>query len=103
MVAVGRRVRFAREEAGLSQADLGVRCGVHKSQISRMENGENLEISAVAYFAICEALLLDPNETWTGKKKRKLPSSPADGPTEATPIPPSSTRSRNSQPPSAKK
>lgn len=36
----GRRVRKARGVAGLSQEELGHRCGLHRTYISSLERGE---------------------------------------------------------------
>ena len=38
--AVGTRVRQRREALGLSQAELGQRCGLHRTFIGHVERGE---------------------------------------------------------------
>lgn len=54
-VAVGERVRRAREKAGLTQVELSERSGVTQATISRIENGErgvSFE-NAVAIARVC--------------------------------------------------
>lgn len=99
MEAVGRRIRFAREEAHLSLRDLAKRCDMDHGGLSRLERGENLEISAARLFGVCEALLLDFGEVWHGKKPRALPRTTVALPDVGTPQPPSATRRRSSRPP----
>lgn len=45
---IGETIRQTRQEKMLTQGELGELLGVHKAQISRMENGQNLTISSVA-------------------------------------------------------
>ncbi len=96
-VGAGRRIRFAREEAGLSIRELAERSGVDKGQISRFENGDALEISAGRFFDLCEALTLDPVYVWTGKTR----SHRRDERAEETPAPP--VAAYKSEPPPASK
>lgn len=43
---LGRRIRSARKEHGLTQEMLGEKAGVDHSQISRIEHGQNVRVSA---------------------------------------------------------
>lgn len=40
MTHIGDNIKRIRKQAGLSQQDLAERCGISKSQLSRMESGE---------------------------------------------------------------
>lgn len=51
----GPRLREIRGEAGISQAELGERVGLHGSQIQKLEGGVSQPLLAVA-LAIAEAL-----------------------------------------------
>ena len=55
MTEFGRRLRAAREEAGLSLEDLGARCGIARQHVSRYELGLH-EPSASRLRALCLAL-----------------------------------------------
>ena len=51
-------LRQSREDAGLTQADLGQRLGVGQSYVSKIENGDRkLEVSELVI--ICRALEID--------------------------------------------
>lgn len=51
-IAFGRRLREAREQAGLSQADVAARLGITQSYVSRVERGDqNITLSACEAFA----------------------------------------------------
>ena len=55
--ALGLLLRKVRKNAGMSQAQMGEKCGVHESTISRAENGESLTMSLlieIAAAAGCE-------------------------------------------------
>lgn len=39
---LGRRIRAARESAGLSQSELARRAGVHRVTLGRIESGEGM-------------------------------------------------------------
>lgn len=75
--------------AGLSQRELGVRCGLDSGNISRIEKGKKTMLSAALIFDICEALSLDPAYVWWGQIRAlrseppKLPPTPT-----AAPVPP---------------
>lgn len=86
---VGMRLKIGRLEAELSQGDVERKTGIDKSTISRIEHGYQKEMSAGNFFALCEALELDPITTWYGPSKRKGASEP----------PPASTTRRSSKPP----
>jgi transcriptional regulator with XRE-family HTH domain len=53
-ITLGRRVRTAREVAGLSQRDLAKLANIHQSQISRIENGER-QLFVSELYAIARA------------------------------------------------
>lgn len=82
----GERIRHAREMAGLSQRELGVRCGLDSGNISRIEKGKKTLLSAALIFDICEALSLDPAYVWWGQIRAlrseppRLPSPPSAAP-----------------------
>lgn len=40
MTHIGDNIKRIRKQSGLSQQDLAERCGISKSQLSRMESGE---------------------------------------------------------------
>ena len=40
MTHIGDNIKRIRKAAGLSQQDLAERCGISKSQLSRLESGE---------------------------------------------------------------
>ncbi len=44
---IGKRIRSRRQELGLSQAELGLKLGIHQKQISSYERGVNLPSSEV--------------------------------------------------------
>lgn len=51
-IAFGRRLREARERAGLSQADVAAHLGITQSYVSRVERGDqNITLSACEAFA----------------------------------------------------
>lgn len=75
--AAGRRIRFAREEAHLTQEQLARRAGVGVTQISRLETHDVIEVQIGAFLAICRALGLDPYWVWYGEHAdaKKVPDS----------------------------
>ncbi len=54
----GSRLKALREAAGLSQAELGEKVGVHGSQINKLEVGVNQPTLAIT-ISLCEALGVD--------------------------------------------
>ena len=49
---IGRRLRWAREQAGLSQGQVAARLGVHRPTISQIEAGErNVRADEMSQFA----------------------------------------------------
>jgi transcriptional regulator with XRE-family HTH domain len=52
---IGRRIRAAREAAGLGQVALAEAIGVTFQQIQKYENGRN-RVSATRLFEICKVL-----------------------------------------------
>lgn len=103
MIGAGRRIRFAREEAGLSIRELSEKSGVDKGQISRLENGDNLEMSAGRFFDVCDALTLDPVYVWTGKTRAQrrddhVEQADAPAPAHKSEPPPASKRRPSSRP-----
>lgn len=67
---VGKRLDLRREEAGITVTELGERSGVNKSQVSRILKGSQNNLSAGNFFALCEALALDPLRAWYGELRR---------------------------------
>lgn len=63
---VGARLYARRVDANFSIRDVEDRTGIDKKTISQIENGLQREISAPAFFAICEALGYDPLKAWYG-------------------------------------
>jgi transcriptional regulator with XRE-family HTH domain len=53
--AVGRAVRFLREQNGLSQEELAARCRMHRTYIGGVERGERNPTVSVLY-RMAEAL-----------------------------------------------
>lgn len=54
-IAIGNRIKYLREEKGISQQDLAARCDFEKSNMSRIEAGKtNLTIKTI--YKICSAL-----------------------------------------------
>ena len=52
---IGRRIRAAREAAGLGQVALGEAVGVTFQQVQKYENGKN-RVTAARLFEICRVL-----------------------------------------------
>lgn len=100
--AAGKRIDAALAQAGWTQADLARKTGVDKSQVSRIITGKYVEVSVGPFFAICEALALDPVYVWTGRTKRGELSPPPPAPEQAkrpaSVPPPASERRRSDRP-----
>ena len=58
---LGHNIRRIRNEAGLSQEELGYRAKLHRTYISSIERGER-NVSIENIFAIAEALKVAPSE-----------------------------------------
>jgi transcriptional regulator with XRE-family HTH domain len=82
-------MKTRRDEAGYSFTDLSEKTGINKSQLSRIESGQQRQMTAGNFFAICEALALDPMFAWYGESRRQARQSEP---------PPASSR-RASRPP----
>lgn len=61
MAHIGDNIRRIRRDAGLGQQELAERCGISKSQISRLESGEqkNPQIQTVIAIATAMGVSLD--------------------------------------------
>ena len=67
--AFGRAVRRSRDDAGLSQEELGFRSGVHRTYISEIERGEKCPtLQTVARLAA--ALKMAPSELVRAAERR---------------------------------
>lgn len=58
---LGHNVRRIRNEAGLSQEELGYRAKLHRTYISSIERGER-NVSVENIFAIADALKVPPGD-----------------------------------------
>lgn len=96
---VGKRLNLRRTEARMSVRDLSRASGVNINTISKIERGKQKELTAWAFFALCEALRIDPLLAWYGEtrkpeegraSRRSEPPPPASS-RRPTPIPPKST------------
>lgn len=54
LAQLGAELRFARKQAGLTQADVGAKAGFSRQLVNRIEKGYNCEI--VAFIAIAGAV-----------------------------------------------
>ena len=61
MTHIGDNIRRIRKNAGMSQQDLAERCGISKSQLSRLESGEqkNPTIQTIIPIATAVGVSLD--------------------------------------------
>ena len=59
-VTLGRKIRAAREELGMSQAQLASCGGLSQGYLSQLENDEVRNPSAAVIFRLAKALHLDP-------------------------------------------
>ncbi len=72
---LGRRLRAAREKAGLSQAELGTRLGWTQTLVSKVEGGERrrLDVFDVRAFAVeCGTTLGALLAPWTPAEQAQL-------------------------------
>lgn len=68
--AFGKAVRNFREQLGISQEDLALRCGLHRTYISDIERGHrNVGLSNIE--AIAEGLSISLIELFTEVTKNK--------------------------------
>ncbi len=91
---VGKRLQLRRDEAGYSLADLELRTGISKGTLSRIENGLQREMSAGAFFAICDALAIDPLLVWYGDARKPIPRAASEPPPAISQRPGSGPRRR---------
>lgn len=59
-MSIGKRLREARKEAGLSQVELGKKVGLSQGTISELENGESASTGSTASLAA----VLGVNSLW---------------------------------------
>jgi len=69
-MSIGKRVREARKDAGLTQQQLAAKVGIKQSTLSELENGESAGTGYVASMAA--ALGVSPLWLETGKGPRKF-------------------------------
>ncbi len=67
---IGDLLKLCRENANLTQAQLGERVGVQAAQISRIESGRNLTISTIV--RVLKALGLSAEFSISGQEPVKL-------------------------------
>lgn len=65
----GKRIRYARIMLGITQTDLGKRCGMADSQIGAYERDE-VNPRPESLKRVAEALGVDTRELTTGKEQR---------------------------------
>jgi len=65
LVALGRAVREAREEAELSQERCGELAGLHRNEIGALERGEK-NVSFLNLLRVCAAVKRSPSELLSG-------------------------------------
>lgn len=73
---IGRGVRRARLKAGLSQRQLGWRCGLHQSTISRLETGRLRTMRMVTLARVMGTVLLTSDQLFPDDppvSRRRLP------------------------------
>jgi len=59
--AFGSRLKTLRKAKGLSQLDIEIECGINRTEISRIENGQkNIELYTV--FKLAKALEIEIRE-----------------------------------------
>ncbi|MBV1854537.1 helix-turn-helix domain-containing protein [Catellatospora tritici] len=66
----GRRVRVAREKAGVTQGQLAARIGLTRSSIANLEAGRQ-KVLLHALYGICDALDLDPADLMPERRQSK--------------------------------
>lgn len=88
----GKRLHLRREESGHGLRFIAERTGIGLATLSRIENGLQREMSVGNFFALCEALDLDPLRAWYGDARR----APAH---ESSLPPPASSQRPSKRPP----
>ena len=64
--AVGKRVRAARERAGLSQRDVEARSGISQSMLHRVETGKRTNATLEEFDRLAQALAVGLDELLYG-------------------------------------
>jgi transcriptional regulator with XRE-family HTH domain len=59
METMGDRIKRLREAQGLTQQELGERCGVSKSAVSQWEDGTTADIKLIPFLKLQEVLKTD--------------------------------------------
>ena len=70
-IYVSLTLRAAREDAGLTQAELAERVGVRQATISDLETGKSTRIDFDLLDRLCDVLGVEPGELLERDKKRK--------------------------------
>jgi len=73
---LGRRVRKARIDSGISQASLAAALGLTRSSVANLEAGRQ-RIQAHSLVSVAAALSLDPQELLPGNSALPGPKAPA--------------------------
>lgn len=60
-IEIGKRIRLCREEAGITQEELGQTLGLNKSTIQRYETGKIVKIKLPILQAMANTLNVNPN------------------------------------------
>ena len=101
MNTIGKIIKTARLNMGLTQEELANKVGVQKSAIAKWENGRVSEIKRSNLKALADTLGLDPNvllgeddECFTGASKTLtlVPAKSASAPQRAPDLPPDEQR-----------
>jgi transcriptional regulator with XRE-family HTH domain len=95
---VGSRLKTRLLEGGMSGRELARRLGVQSSQVSKLVNGEQPEMSAGSFFEICEHLALDPLKAWYGDSRRPGAAATSSPPAPSSSFPPPESAQRPSRP-----
>lgn len=69
---VGARLSARLAESGMSMRELARKLGWQPSQVSKIMNGKQPEMSAGSFFELCEALQIDPMKAWYGDTRRPM-------------------------------
>jgi transcriptional regulator with XRE-family HTH domain len=72
MTHIGDNIKRIRKESGISQQELAERCEVSKSQISRMESGEQTNPQIQTVVAIATALSASLDEIVFGESPETM-------------------------------
>lgn len=64
---VGTRLRWAREQARLSQLDVALRAGLHVRTIHNIESGKKTRCRLATYFRLADALHVNPYWLMSGE------------------------------------